>query len=302
MNRRLCAEALDEIERVVYADAPLPRLIHMIYMTGVSENLPAPIQRNLEAIERKNPGWSVTLYGDAAIEGLIVSAFGPRTLEVFRLIHMDYSAARADFFRYLCVFASGGVYLDIKSTTVVALDEWIMPEDRFILSQWPNGPEDKFSGWGYYPEISHIRGGEYMQWFIVAAKGHPYLRAVLREVVSRICLYRALPLRIGRAGVRSVTGPIPYSLAVESRRSSALETQVDVLRQGLLAYSIFDDENGHHVLFKKHYSMASSPIVPLYGWELLLFRAVRAVGRAEQRFRRSIWVARVWVARMRFRR
>lgn len=299
MNNRLRAEALEEIERVVYADEPLPKFIHM---TAASGDLPEPIQRNLEEIGRKNPNWTLMLYDDAAIERFIASAFGPRTLEVFRLIHMDYGASRADLFRYLCVFASGGVYLDIKSTTAVALDDWIVPEDRFIISQWPNSPEEKYSGWGYYPEIDHIRSGEYMQWFIVSAKGHPYLRAVLREVVSRICLYRALPLRIGRAGGRSVTGPIPYSLAIESGRSSALERQVDVLRQGLLAYTIFDDENGHYVLFKKHYSMASSPIVPLYGWELLLFRAVRAVDRVEQAVRRSIWMARVWVARMRGRR
>ncbi|MCA3362157.1 MAG: hypothetical protein INF74_09420, partial [Roseomonas sp.] len=61
-----------------------------------------------------NPDWEYRLYEDADCERFIRENYDAETFKLFRSIHPDYGAARADFFRYLLLYRLGGVYLDIK--------------------------------------------------------------------------------------------------------------------------------------------------------------------------------------------
>jgi mannosyltransferase OCH1-like enzyme len=76
--------------------------------------MPAVLKRNCRAIEALNPDFSYRFYDDRDRESLIGDAYGEAILAGYRRIDPAFGAARADLFRYLCVYHCGGVYLDVK--------------------------------------------------------------------------------------------------------------------------------------------------------------------------------------------
>ena len=61
-------------------------------------------------------------------------------------------------------------------------------DDRFILSHWGNGPGEKYEGWGVYPELSRLKRGEFQQWHVMAAPGHPILERAIAQVNQPVML------------------------------------------------------------------------------------------------------------------
>jgi len=273
MDQRLLQAALAEVDRIRVADAPIPRLIHM---TASDPNkVPDEIRANLDAIRALNPGWELRIHNDADILAFIGRAYGPAVLAIQSLIDARYGAARADCFRYLCLYAEGGVYLDLKSSTLVPLDTWLTADDRFIVSQWDNGPGAKYEDWGLQPELRHVPGGEYQQWFIASSAGNPFLKAVVETVLRNVAGYGPLPALYGRYGVVRITGPIAYTRAIQPLLERHPHRAVNVEQQGYVRYSIYDGERGHYVAFKGHYSQLRDPIVPLAGANQRVFEIAR---------------------------
>jgi hypothetical protein len=273
VDHRLLQAALAEVDRIRVADAPIPRLIHMT--ASDLKLLPDELGANLDAIRALNPGWELRVHDDADIVSFIGRTYGPSVLAIQSLIDSRYGAARADCFRYLCLYAEGGVYLDLKSSTLVPLDTWLRADDRFIVSQWDNGPGAKYEDWGLQPELRHVPGGEYQQWFIASSAGHPFLKAVVEAVLRNIAGYGPLPARYGRYGVVRITGPITYTLAIEPLLKRYPHRAVNVEQHGYVRYSIYDGERSHYVAFKAHYSQLRDPIVPLTGANQRVFEIAR---------------------------
>lgn len=268
MSRTLLKAALRELGSAPFADGPIPHLIHM---TARSKVLPEDVRNNLRHIQAHNPEWEIAIYDDQDIESFIVQQFGTHVLAIYRMINTRYGAARADLFRYLCLYRLGGLYLDLKSTTTMPLGQWMTSSDRFILSNWDNGPQGKYPDWGLSEDLKHLPHGEYQQWFIAASAGHPYLRAVCERVLRNIVSYRAVPARFGREGVLQVTGPIAYTLAIDPIRHHHPHRFVDVEKDGGLLYSIYPVIEGHFKLSETHYSALKEPIVQLSAVSTRLF-------------------------------
>ena len=94
-----------------------------------------------------------TVYGEAEVHP---------TPETYALSPIsNYGAAKADLFRYLLIYAYGGVYLDLKSTVEKPLSESLSGNESFILSHWAN------SDYGNYIELKDFGCREYIQWCIV---------------------------------------------------------------------------------------------------------------------------------------
>jgi inositol phosphorylceramide mannosyltransferase catalytic subunit len=237
--------------------------------------LPEDIRANLDGIRAMNPGWDLRIYNDADIPAFLEKTYGPSVLAIQSLIDARYGAARADCFRYLCLYAEGGVYLDLKSATLVPLDEWLRVDDRFIVSQWDNGPGARYEDWGLQRELRHVPGGEYQQWFIASSAGHPFLKAVVETVLGNIAGYGPVPALYGRYGVVRITGPIAYTLAIQPIVEQHPHRAVNVEQQRYVRYSIYDGERGHYVAFKGHYSQLRDPIVPLAGVNQRVFEIAR---------------------------
>lgn len=242
----------------------VPRILHQNMLKGW-DSLPPEILDNIDALKARNPGWEYRFYDDPAARDFILRVWGPKMLAVYESIDPVYYAARSDLLRYLITYVEGGVYLDIKSTALRPLDQVIRPDDVFILSQWPRGPNrssdaygDDFTG---PVELAHIPGSEYVQWFIVTAPGHPFLAAVLKEVVGRIARYNAFSGGVGKDGVVRLTGPTPYTLAIDPLRASTLHRAACFDADLDFIFSIYGKRMEHRKKIDTHYTKQTRPII-----------------------------------------
>ncbi len=229
----------------------IPRIIHQAYFVRKGDNLPDELANNIASLKALNPDWEYRYYDDNDMRSFIQKEY-PGILVYYDRITEGYGAARADLFRYLLLFQCGGVYLDIKSTILRPLSSTISQVDGFLLSNWSEWnegcPLDDYCG--QHRELSKISGGEYLQWFIVAAPGHPYLKAVITQVLKNIDNYQPDLDGVGKMGVLRVTGPIAFTLAIEPCRKK-YPVQLRRCREEFgFEYSIFGREFSHKNLFK----------------------------------------------------
>lgn len=269
-------------------DLKIPRIIHQ---TFPGRTLPPPLAEIVASLKRNNPGWEHRLYDDDDIEAFIGNGYGADILRLYRRIDRRYGAARADVFRYLLVYKVGGVYLDIKSTFDRPIDDVLGPDDRFVLSRWSQAPGQDHTAFGIHPELGHLAAGEFQQWHIIAAAGHPFLAAVIERVLGNLRRYNPWRDGVGKPGVLRVTGPIPYTLAIAPlldahphrlvADESALSLRYNVL--GGVAYQ-------EHL--PRHYSFQTASLVragPLVRWS---YDGVRALKRVYRLLRRTGGIGR----------
>lgn len=236
----------------------IPPIIHQTFYTV---NLPSTLQENVDHLKKLNPNWEYRFYDDAAIADFILKNYPPVVLQCFQRIDPRYGAARADLFRYLLMYKVGGLYLDIKSSATRPLDEVLQSEDRFLLSEWNNELEG-YDVWGKHYELREFGGREFQQWYIACAPGHPFLRAVIENVLNNIHIYIPGLHGTGKPGVLRVTGPIAYSLAIHRIRAAHTHRLVNSQQDLGLQYTVMT-ANSHKTEFKSHYSLQTHSVVKL---------------------------------------
>jgi hypothetical protein len=266
------ATSPSEILPVFQAGTAIPKIIHQTY-PNAHQNLPSILEENIRRIMGLNPGWEHRLYDDSEIAEFIGSAYGQRVLDYYNRIDEKYGAARADLFRYLLIYKHGGVYLDIKASLEKPLDSVLLADDVYLLSRWRNQKGEQFEGWGIHSRLRHHGHQEFQQWHIIAAPGHPFLRAVIERVLHCIDRYNPVCHQTGRFGVLRLTGPIPYTLAITPllhRYKHRLVTSHDDLG---LVYSVFTSAiyEAHKSVFKHHYTDRTGPVVAVTGTRKLLW-------------------------------
>ncbi len=239
--------------------ARVPKIIHQTYG---SRELPGALQRNVDELKANNAGWDYRFYDDAAIDAFLIAHYDPAIHALYQRINPRYGAARADLFRYLVIYKLGGVYLDIKSRFLRPIDEVLRGDESFILSQWSNGPGERYEGYGLKPEVAHIPGGEFQQWHVIASPGHPFLHAVLVAVFDGIERYQPWRHGTGKVGVIRLTGPIIYTLTIAPLISQYPCTVVANEAALALDYSIVPGD-AHRTLFKNHYTTYEGSVVRL---------------------------------------
>ena len=249
------------------AQAKIPHILHQVFYDGVQGNrLPPALQEHVDCLLAANPGWEHRLYDDKAMERFIADSYGADILVQFQSIDPRYAAARVDLFRYLLMYRTGGIYLDIKSTAEDSLDSIASRCFPFALSHWDDGPEGRHGGWGIYPELAEFGHREFQQWHIISAAEHPYLLAVIETVLKNIKSYKPWKLGIGRRGVFRLTGPIAYSLAIYPIVDSFPHQKFSDEREIGLTYNVLGEGN-HRGLFRTHYAFNAVPLVMRNGIE-----------------------------------
>jgi hypothetical protein len=247
--------AWDDRLRKIPFGTHIPRTVYQTYRT---RQLSPELEANVRHIQTLNPGWKYRFFDDEAISLFIGNEYGRDVLARYDQLNRSYGAARADLFRYLLLYRFGGVYLDIKSGLFRPLDEIVTAHDRFILSHW-NQCSDR-AGWGEHAAIAHVPGGEYQQWHIISAPGHPFLRAVIVSVLAGVESYRPWRHGVGRQSVLTITGPIAYTRAIfplldhHPHRKFASEEELG------LRYSFMPDFE-HQRFFPHHYTSLRVPLV-----------------------------------------
>ena len=227
----------------------IPRLIHQTYSNW--NHLTIPFKENIERIRNMNPEYEYRFYDAKGRIEFIASAYDSRILEAYLKINPAFPAAQSDFFRYLCIYKLGGIYLDVKSKVTKPLLDVLDENAGYILSPWD---EKRFPGWGKHSELSHHPLGELQQWHVIAAPGHAFLRKVIECVTYEILNYRPFRTTDIRLSLFRMTGPIVYTNAIYSIINNHPHLLTNISDLGI-DYTFLNDSSAHHLVSKRaHYS------------------------------------------------
>ncbi len=264
------------------ASLGIPRIIHQTF--SHRSRLPAVLADNCRAIAALNPDFDYRFYEDDDRQAFIRQAYGDAILSRYLKIHPSYGAARADLFRYLCLYIHGGVYLDVKVQVKQPLASVIKPDDAYILGQWDQSPGSRYRGWGTHQSLQDVPGGEYQQWHIMASPRHPYLAAVIAAVIDKIDTYNPFENPHPWDAVMQTTGPVIYTRSIHAIREAHPHRLVSNMEALGIGYSIFDASetpDAHRRLYRD-YRSSDVPLIqqpfPL-SWLFSLRAAVRRLAR-----------------------
>lgn len=234
----------------------IPRILHQTYST---RTVPDLLRESVESLRELNPSWLYRYWNDEDIIEFIKDAFGWDVLRIYLSINPQYGAARADLFRYLCVFHYGGVYLDIKSSIRDSLNKIIAVDDEYLLSYWNNAPGTRHSGYGIHPQLHFSPRGELQQWHVIAAPQHPFLGCVIERVLNNIVHYHPDVDGWGKQAVLTLSGPIAYTTAILPLLCKYRHRFINY-DECSFEYKVLDD---HHAYLggQMHYSNLTTPIV-----------------------------------------
>lgn len=266
---------------LVAEEKRIPRILHQTFHSKI---LPQVIQKNIDKIKVMNPEWEYRFYDDEDIVDFIKKNYDPQIINYFNRINPIYGAAKADLFRYLLMYKCGGVYIDIKSSLRKPLNDILKEDDRYLLSGWKDNETPQFDGWGVHAVVNNVVFEEYQQWYIVAAPGHPFLKAVIENVLRNIENYIPSLHGVGKPGVLNVTGPVAYTLAIKPllhlHHHRIVHSQSDLGFE----YSIFRSNDGHNSLFKMHYTDLSEPVINIEGTRKVLTGFIRILKESRALF------------------
>ncbi len=242
----------------------IPKMIHLTH--GFVE-LPHEIAQSLNTMRICNPDWKFIIYDDGDVLEFIWSTYGHEITKAYLAINPKYGAARADFFRYLVMHARGGVYLDVKSYVTKSLTT-ITDGHSYLLSHWPNDSHP-YTNWGRSLQYSGApfadTHGEMQQWYIAGTPNHPFLASVINRVLKEIRGYDVRIHGVGKAGVITTTGPVPYTLGICEAISKGV-SRYSWKRSNIdwgFEYTCIHPSRwaGYHNEQRPHYSTLTEPVI-----------------------------------------
>ncbi|PIT13617.1 hypothetical protein BGI32_09115 [Snodgrassella alvi] len=259
---------------IVSQGKAIPKVIYQTYKDW--ESLKPEWYENIDHICELNPQWKYHFFDDKAVEEFILQEYGKEILEVYLSISPELGPARADLFRYLLIYKRGGVYLDIKTTLTQPLDKVLQQDDVFILSHWYNQVHQP-------KELVRLNYQEDIQWTILSAAGHPFLRQVLNYVLGNLQVYNPWLHGVGKRAVLRITGPYAYTCAIEPIKYKYPHRFVNVTENLGIVYSMYelincsplDHPSQQHALDKNHYSHSRQLVVDKNNLSFWLYRFLK---------------------------
>ena len=136
--------------------------------------------------DTNNPGYKHFVIADKQCDSMIQQLYAkvPDVAEAWT--SMPKSILKADFFRYLILYARGGVYSDIDTTSLQPVDTWV--SNNATLYDLPNNSglvvgieaDPDRPDWAEW----YARRIQFCQWTIQAKKGHPMLRELIAKITQ----------------------------------------------------------------------------------------------------------------------
>jgi len=166
-----------------------------IYQTFYTKTLPSPIVEIIGKLKDDNPEYSYHFYDDKDIVEFINNNYDEEIRKAYGMLQVG--AAKADFWRYLMLYKTGGVYLDLDSTINVPLHTFLNDEDTALFTRERND-------------------GSFVQWAMFYAKEHPVLEKTIELVTNKIFNYKDGP-------VDQVTGPPVLSKVIEDHYNALVD-------------------------------------------------------------------------------
>lgn len=189
-------------------EKPMPRRIWQTWKVDVnSADFPSDLKRYQKEWTAQSDSanlFQYSLVSDDHILPLLQNLYGeaPIVIEAFKA--MPENILRADFLRYLLLFARGGIYSDIDTTPLKPLDSWLsmdqlslqqfhdtntpIPYKKFTKSLSATDPgfvigieadpdRDDWKDW-------YARRIQFCQWTIQSKPGHPILRELILNITA----------------------------------------------------------------------------------------------------------------------
>jgi len=234
----------------------IPKIVHQCHTAGIRK-LSAEDISAMTKLRVMNLDWDFKFYDLERMREFIMRNYEERYLLAFDKINPSYGVAQADYFRYLLMYAEGGVYLDVKSFTTKPLLQIIHEHDDFILYSWQNNPRGVYENDGKHDEI--LEGFEFQQWNIITNSHNFLLRKVIESVTNNIENYTVEDFGVGWKGVLKTTGPIPYTNAINSENGSDNIRFAGNNEKNGLIYR--DDINFPYSKDETHYSLNDEPLI-----------------------------------------
>ncbi|KAH3667293.1 hypothetical protein OGAPHI_002942 [Ogataea philodendri] len=130
----------------------------------------------------KNPGFVHELFNDDTSNAIIHYLYMhiPEVIKAYELL--PHIILKMDFFRYLMLFAKGGVYADVDTLPLQPIPNWI-PEN---VDPWEIGlivgiqSDPDTPDWRQY----YARRLQFANWVIQAKPGHPVLREIIASITE----------------------------------------------------------------------------------------------------------------------
>ena len=173
-------------DKFINNDIIIPKII---YQTWFTKNIPEEILEYRYKMLKKNPDYKYYLYDDIEMNNFVKSNYDNRTYLNFNKLKVP--TAKADFWRYLILYKTGGIYLDMDSTIDINLNKFIRKNEHAILSKEKN--KDVF-----------------IQWCLIFNKNHPILKEVIDLVNYNI------DNNLYKNDILNLTGPKIFTKALHN--------------------------------------------------------------------------------------
>lgn len=177
--------------------APIPRNVFQTWKTARSDpSFPKPYASASDSWHKQNVenGYRHYVMPDAVLDDWVHTEYAHVPDVVVAWDLLPKIILKADFFRYLVVFARGGVYSDIDTFCLKPIDIWPLFREDFTTTVDENGKKsvaniglavgieadpDRPDWYEWY-----ARRIQFVQWTIIGKKGHPFLRELIARVVE----------------------------------------------------------------------------------------------------------------------
>ena len=159
----------------------------------------------------QHPGFVHEVLTDDVAEGLLRLFYAsvPEVLEAYHALPLP--VLKADFFRYLILFARGGIYSDIDTFAIKGALDWVPPHIPretvgLVIGIEADPDREDWADW-------YSRRIQFCQWTIESKPGHPVLREIITRITnSTLTLKRAGKLsRFEGKNVVDLTGPAVWT-------------------------------------------------------------------------------------------
>jgi mannan polymerase II complex HOC1 subunit len=143
-------------------------------------------KRGEEQWARLNPEFVHELFNDDTANAIIRYLYKnlPEVIKAYEL--MPHIILKVDFFKYLILFAKGGVYADVDTSPLLPVPNWIPenvdPSELGMIIGIESDPVSQ--DWKNY----YTRRLQFGNWVIQAKPGHPILREMIATITDQTLL------------------------------------------------------------------------------------------------------------------
>lgn len=197
-----------------------PKHVWQFWEDGSPPDCVLPV---ISLMQRVNPTWSWNMLSARAVEFELlplVEQHVPNVSQAYKCIHGAFPQARSDFVRYAALLVHGGVWLDVKSSATVTLDDIFGGEEDSKVAH--------FSTQALAPRPHTL-----LTWACAAPTGHPALRRILRTMTDAMLDWHGDIDASGKSAVLWLTGPRLLTRALDCRPASSASASPTCKAEGI---------------------------------------------------------------------